>query len=419
MVDIHVNDNTNQIRINVNPTSNSVSSTIGNEAFYNGLAKEWAISENLVQGEDYSAKHYAQLAKVSEDIARQSIDSENKARVWAEGTDEEVQILGGEHSSKGWVDYVIENAPTASVEQTAEGATLTVTDINGTTTTTILNGQNGQNGADGYSPTATVTQSGDITTISITDKNGTTTESIDLSDKQDLLVSGTNIKTINNQSLLGNGNITIQGGGGTVDQTYSPTSANAQSGVAINGAGFLQNKATNTSSLAIKGTILNNANHSTVVGCIAFTPLDYSTVLGAGSGTTDNGIYGTALGAYSEVQANSGIQLGYGTNSTANTLSVGFFNNSSIHYNWQLLDGTTGYIPNARINMDSSPTSASTNTVTSGGVYTALSNKQDTLVSGTNIKTINNQSLLGSGNIDIQSGVSMTYDSTTETLTFA
>ena len=32
--------------------------------------------------------------------------------------------------------------------------------------------------------------------------------------KQDTLISGTNIKTINNQSLLGSGNITIQGGGG-------------------------------------------------------------------------------------------------------------------------------------------------------------------------------------------------------------
>lgn len=35
---------------------------------------------------------------------------------------------------------------------------------------------------------------------------------------------------------------------------------------------------------------------------------------------------------------------------------------------------------------------------------TELLNKQDTLVSGTNIKTINNTSLLGSGNIDIQGG---------------
>lgn len=34
----------------------------------------------------------------------------------------------------------------------------------------------------------------------------------------------------------------------------------------------------------------------------------------------------------------------------------------------------------------------------------AITNKQDTLVSGTNIKTINNTSILGSGNIDIQSG---------------
>lgn len=111
MVDIHVNDNTNQIRINVNPTSNSVSSVIGNEVFYNGLAKEWAISENLVQGEDYSAKYYAQLAReIEEDIAADT----NNAYVWAEGTDAEVQALGGEHSSKGWVNYVSSEIPTAT-----------------------------------------------------------------------------------------------------------------------------------------------------------------------------------------------------------------------------------------------------------------------------------------------------------------
>lgn len=35
-----------------------------------------------------------------------------------------------------------------------------------------------------------------------------------LEEKQDLLTSGTNIKTINNESLLGSGNISIQGGSG-------------------------------------------------------------------------------------------------------------------------------------------------------------------------------------------------------------
>lgn len=41
-----------------------------------------------------------------------------------------------------------------------------------------------------------------------------------LATKQDALISGTNIKTINNESLLGSGNITIQGGGDSLpDQT--------------------------------------------------------------------------------------------------------------------------------------------------------------------------------------------------------
>ena len=55
-----------------------------------------------------------------------------------------------------------------------------------------------------------------------------------VSDKQDSLVSGTNIKTINNQSILGSGNITIEGGSSiTVDQTFNPESQNAQSGKAV------------------------------------------------------------------------------------------------------------------------------------------------------------------------------------------
>lgn len=39
-------------------------------------------------------------------------------------------------------------------------------------------------------------------------------------------------------------------------------------------------------------------------------------------------------------------------------------------------------------------------------VETSLGNKQDTLVSGTNIKTVNSQSILGEGNIEISGGVS-------------
>ena len=54
-------------------------------------------------------------------------------------------------------------------------------------------------------------------------------DGIDLSTKQDTLVSGTNIKTINGTSLLGSGDITIEGGSGNVDLTdyYTKSETNA------------------------------------------------------------------------------------------------------------------------------------------------------------------------------------------------
>lgn len=48
--------------------------------------------------------------------------------------------------------------------------------------------------------------------VLLKDKDGNAL--IPYTEKQDTLVSGTNIKTINNQSLLGSGNIEISGGGG-------------------------------------------------------------------------------------------------------------------------------------------------------------------------------------------------------------
>ena len=54
----------------------------------------------------------------------------------------------------------------------------------------------------------------------------------------------------------------------------------------------------------------------------------------------------------------------------------------------------------------------------SSDVTTALAGKQDTLVSGTNIKSINGTSVLGSGDIVISgSGVSLTDHTTYYTLT--
>lgn len=51
--------------------------------------------------------------------------------------------------------------------------------------------------------------------------------------KQDILTSGTTIKTLNYLSLLGEGNIDISVEGVTVDETFNPESPNAQSGKGI------------------------------------------------------------------------------------------------------------------------------------------------------------------------------------------
>lgn len=211
--------------------------------------------------------------------------SEINAHIWVEGTDEEVENLGGEHSAKTWEQIIKNSAPTATISQTSTGATITVTDYQGTTAANLYNGEKGDTGAtgpqgeDGFSPIATVSKVGTEATITITDKNGTTTAKVydgvgsisdvkvngtsvvsggvanvsvptnnnqlingagyitssaltgyatenyvdtGLSGKQATLVSGTNIKTVNNQSLLGSGNITI---GGAVDSVNGQTGA--------------------------------------------------------------------------------------------------------------------------------------------------------------------------------------------------
>lgn len=80
---------------------------------------------------------------------------------------------------------------------------------------------------------------------------------------QSKLVSGTNIKTINNQSLLGSGNIDISGGGGTitVDAELSETSTNpVQNKIITEALNNKQDEITNKTDLKLNSVLLGNAN---------------------------------------------------------------------------------------------------------------------------------------------------------------
>lgn len=145
-------------------------------------------------------------------------------------------------------------SPTATIEETTTGAKITITDVNGTTTANIYNGKDGADGEGGgianetdplyTADKAKLALKSEIPTnlselnndegfiksytetdpVYLADKPNLAlkTDIPDVTGKQDTLVSGENIKTINGQSILGSGNINIEGGtgGGTGGGSY-------------------------------------------------------------------------------------------------------------------------------------------------------------------------------------------------------
>lgn len=171
----------------------------------------------------------------------------------------------------------------------------------------------------------------------------------------------------------------------------------------VNSSGYLKNTATGNHSLTLIGTASTknytvNIGYNSQVGTGSTVAIGYnanassvaSTAIGAdatasnssavavGKNTTASGSLSVALGQNATASGNYSIQLGRGTNSTDSSLSIGFFNGSDINaQNWQLLDGTTGLIPDARLSSN--------------------------ILKSTSLKTINSQSIVGSGNIAVQS----------------
>ena len=185
---------------------------------------------------------------------------------------------------------------------------------------------------DGQLSVATVAQSGDIIPEESRPGEKYTTALVQTDDGPQLCV-----KTFE----MGGG-----GGGGTVDQTYDPTSTNAQSGTAVAEAvaPALKNKATQNSSIIIapnttttfgstssiyvgNGTWGSIANFTTVIGAnISQGPNNTgSTVVGYGAKSTNNN--GTAFGRDAN-SLSAGVSIGYSANANGG-LAVGSFSKSS------------------------------------------------------------------------------------------
>lgn len=167
-----------------------------------------------------------------------------------------------------------------------------------------------------------------------------------LGDKQDELVSGTNIKTINNESILGSGNIEIQGGGSyTAGTNIEITNENIinntipYEGTSGNGFVLGQKKANttiNTSAIGVGKNITASGLQTVVIGNNAtgsnqmsvtigeYATVDSSSGIAIGRGAETHGGSSIVIGAGAVTYQNSSIALGKNANARqANLFQVG------------------------------------------------------------------------------------------------
>ena len=142
---------------------------------------------------------------------------------------------------------------------------------------------------------------------------GALTSHQDISGKQDKLVSGTNIKTINGNSILGSGDLTISGGGGSISvATYSTlggikpwcstTGASTYNGTNSYATSPAINSATTTSGRFYP--ICTDKNGRAYVN-VPWTNTTYSNIAVMSSGGSSNGDGSSASYLYSILTNNS------------------------------------------------------------------------------------------------------------------
>lgn len=187
-----------------------------------------------------------------------------------------------------------------------------------------------------------------------TNKFVTASDKTTWSGKQDALVSGTNIKTVNGNSLLGSGNVTIDS---LPDQTGNSGKFLKTNGTTASWANGLENLSTAEQSVSILGTgstlgsgCINIGTRSNTryggialgyeascTGNIGIALSQYSLSAGMGS---------VAIGYNAKATIDYAIQMGAGTNNTSYTFQV---------YNYRLMNAD-GTIPEARLASTSSAT---------------------------------------------------------------
>lgn len=216
--------------------------------------------------------------------------------------------------------------------------------------------------------------------------------SVDTDDIQEKLVSGTNIKTINNNSLLGSGNINIQtdnknvwfgrGSEGTPQDNEHAIITTTSGNFTLDDGNIVY--AVFQQWVPDETNVYLNVDNTRYVAVERVVTADDEMGEMWEYGETVGFVYDDSFGVFRFIKGGIASTTNYG----ATKLSSSTSSTSTV------LAATSSAVKSA---------------------YDLANGKQDALVSGTNIKTINNNSLLGSGNISISSSSKNVWYGTSDT----
>ena len=227
-------------------------------------------------------------------------------------------------------------------------------------------------------------------------------------DYQDTLVSGTNIKTINSQSILGSGDIVVSGGtpagvAGSV-QISDGTNFSADTNLTWDTTNNILTIGNENNPVFQEGILLLKGNGSNLGGRVQF-----QTGIGKASAAIVT-LQAPEAGTRQEISLPGALPSDVGL-----ALTVKSITGTEVETEWKAAGGGGGTVTSVggtapiassggnTPSISISESSESVNGYLSSTNFTAFKGKQAALVSGTNIKSINGNSLLGSGDLTIGS----------------
>ena len=236
-----------------------------------------------------------------------------------------------------------------------------------------------------------------------------------INNKQATLVSGTNIKTINGNSILGSGNIDING---SYIAVYNSTTFNEVSAANLAKRTIFATKTENNytyeypliytdSNTFIFGGSQQEGN-SIILLTLTTSGWNYVNKTILVNTATGNGSF--AIGTNAQCSASNSIQIGTGTNTTDSSVQLG---------SYTILEGDK--IPNSRISLTSAmitsalgytPYSSANPNGYTAVTSTTVSNWGFTKNTGT-VKSVNNTYPDANGNVTVSGGSSNIYVSGT------